>query len=478
MSATAAKRVSPDPLAFRRAMGRSFRSITREHGFEPLEVEGEIPRELRGTLYRNGPMLFEAQGTPYRHWLDGDGGISAVRLADGRAEGAARVTITRELAEERAAGRMLYGSGFTKGPLWYKRLFGGGKNGTNVHVLVWQGRLFAMPESGPPYEIDRATLETKGAWRLEGALRQLVNAHVRVHPQTGDVYAFGPSMGMRSTLDVYVLPAAGAPRLLVSVPMPRPVMVVHDLAMSARHLVFVQHPVRISLAPVLLGTGTPMDAISWDDRAGSEVLVVPIDRPTEVLRFEVPAFFHFHYANAFEEGEGKLAVDLARYPGFDLGDAFMLEGLRAGHAWLRAPVATLARMHLDLAGKRASFETLWDANADFPITHPDKQGYRARYVWALVNRDQVDCIEKLDLETGETRRVDLGAAHGAGEPTFVPRPGATDEDDGWILTLVYDGERDQSYLAILDARDPRIVVAKARFAQHIPFPVHGAWAPA
>ena len=39
------------------------------------------------------------------------------------------------------------------------------------------------------------------------------------------------------------------------------------------------------------------------------------------------------------------------------------------------------------------------------------------------------------------------------EPIFVPRPGGTAEDDGWVMTLVYDANEQRTRLAILDARN-------------------------
>src|ERR1700678_1044069 len=48
-----------------------------------LKVVGELPRELNGTLYRNGPNpQFEAPGA---HWFVGDGMLHAFHLEDGRA---------------------------------------------------------------------------------------------------------------------------------------------------------------------------------------------------------------------------------------------------------------------------------------------------------------------------------------------------------------------------------------------------------
>jgi all-trans-8'-apo-beta-carotenal 15,15'-oxygenase len=61
---------------------------------------------------------------------------------------------------------------------------------------------------------------------------------------------------------------------------------------------------------------------------------------------------------------------------------------------------------------------------------------------------------------------------------FVPRRGGAAEDDGWLLTMVYDASLDRSYLAVLDAREPGSPVkAKATFDHHIPPGFHGSWVP-
>ena len=462
-------------LESRRAMGRAFQSLPREHGFEPLRVEGTIPDALRGTLFKNGPALFESQGTPYRHWLDGDGAITAVRFADGRADGAVRVIATKELEEERRAGKMLYSSGFTKGPSWHRRLFARSKNATNVHVLLWQGRLYAVSDMGVPYEIDRDTLETLGPSTLGGALDNVMNAHVRVHPKTGATYGFGPVIGMRSGLDVFELPAHGNAKRLVRIPMKTPPMLIHDFALSNDHLIFVKPPIGLRVFGLMMGIGTPMDAITLDEEKGCEIIVVPLADPSKVRTIHVPTFFHFHLANAFEAAPGTLAVDLCRYPSFDLGDAFLLDHLRSGEGWLRTPHATLARVTINVAKGDAELAPLWDVNCDFPSTAPSKQGLRARYLWASVTRDHVDRITKLDHESGDVLEAEFEAHELTGEPTFVPRPGAPEEDDGWLLTIAYDANANTSFAAILDARDPRVILARAYFDHHVAFPLHGAF---
>ena len=57
----------------------------REEGDETdLLVDGEIPRELSGTLYRIGPNPHFPPRGRY-HWFDGDGMIHGFTLRDGKA---------------------------------------------------------------------------------------------------------------------------------------------------------------------------------------------------------------------------------------------------------------------------------------------------------------------------------------------------------------------------------------------------------
>jgi all-trans-8'-apo-beta-carotenal 15,15'-oxygenase len=151
--------------------------LPRQHGFEPLTVEGTLPPELRGTLYRNGPGQFGQFGTRYSHPFEADGAVTAVRLGEGRALGASRITPSAGLVEERAAGRMLYGLS----PPWHRRirnsLRGRSKNTANTSVMLWQGRLFALMEAARPTELDPEDLAMIGETDLEGTIVSWLSAH-------------------------------------------------------------------------------------------------------------------------------------------------------------------------------------------------------------------------------------------------------------------------------------------------------------
>lgn len=64
--------------------GRIFESLEDEHDYVVSHVDGQVPAELRGTLYRNGPGRLEIGGSPLGHMFDGDGMLTAFTIADGR----------------------------------------------------------------------------------------------------------------------------------------------------------------------------------------------------------------------------------------------------------------------------------------------------------------------------------------------------------------------------------------------------------
>ena len=78
----------------------------------------------------------------------------------------------------------------------------------------------------------------------------------------------------------------------------------------------------------------------------------------------------------------------------------------------------------------------------------------------------------LDRRTKEVRPLRSGG--GASEAVFVPAEVDAAEDDGWVLSLVYDADRDASDLLVLNAADftgePQAVV---HLPQRVPFGFHG-----
>ncbi|MEM9193125.1 MAG: carotenoid oxygenase family protein [Myxococcota bacterium] len=451
--------------------------LTREHGFEPLRIEGTLPPELNGTLYRTGPAHFESFGEPYGHWFDGDGAISAVRIDEGRAFGAVRFVQTEGLRHERRAGRRIYGGYGTASRRSWRAPFGGrAKNTANTSCLAWGGRLLSLWEAGHPYEIDPQTLRTIGETDLGGAIPGAFSAHPHYVAALDTTFNFGVSYGRKTHLDLFALRRGGRADRLARFSIP-PFMV-HDFAATDRHLIFFCSPLRLDLRVAALNLGYYEQNLRWRPDEGTEILIFPLrdlDRP---IRLKADPFFQWHFVNAFEEGD-EIVADFIHYDSF-----------RATSEWLRSFLHRRPRVPMPGQPRRArinlrrgsvSVDPFTDVVGEFPKVAPRAFGAAYRYFWmgahSTPNRETDglwDRIAKVDARSGAVELTDLGPGQHPSEPIFVPRPGAQAEDDGWIVSACYDTRSQHSFVAVLDARHPSAApLARLWFDHHIPMAFHG-----
>jgi all-trans-8'-apo-beta-carotenal 15,15'-oxygenase len=466
-------------------------------------VEGQIPSDLRGVLYRNGPGRFSVGGQTYGHLFDGDGLI--LRFAIGGTSRDSRPRIryrnrfvrTHEFVNEERTGRLLYrglGTNLPGGlPRNFLRLRF--KNPANTNVVYHGGRLLALWEGGLPYQLDPVTLDTLGRCDFGGALRNRsaswlerqiasslpFSAHPKIDPQTGDLYNFGVMLGASPRLHIYRVDTDGELHSERVVSISHEAFV-HDFCITPSWFVFFLAPIRFDSGPVLLGLSTGIESLQQIPGAPTRVLLVP-RAGGEVRQFVTSPCFVFHFANAHEDPAGHILVDGCRqseYPHLP-----PLSSALAGNIW-EMPVASLTRYTIDPGAEDGSALTetpLMAQASEFPRIHPAFVGRPYRYVFGTsatpgTPYNLYTSIVRQDLKTGQILERPF-APWLPGEPVFVPRPGAdpADEGDGYLLTVIYHGQGHCSALHILDARSLDTVCV-AQLPHHTPPGFHGNFVPA
>jgi len=441
------------------------------HRFTPAAVEGQLPAWVNGTVFRNGPGLQERFGRRYDHLFEGDGAVAALRLAEGRAWSAHQLVRSEGFVAEEAAGRHL-GSLAAPWPVrLYQLHFGTLKNTANTSVLSWQGRLFALMEGARPVELDPVDLSTVGETDL-GTIDGTFSAHPHRVASRRTTYNFGLRYGRTTHLDVYGLPDEGAPRKLTSLPLPHPVML-HDFAVSEGHLVFFVAPLRVVPWRMMLALRPFHRNFAWHGEAGSEVIVVPIDAPEDVVRFEVPAFFQWHFGNAFDDG-GDVVVDLVRYAdAASFPEMADMEEVAFDAAHLESE-GRLCRIRIDLDGRRITTEQRLELPCEFPVVDPRRTGQPAATTWVQVERFEEGLLRFGLARVGRGEPVvrwwERGE-HGS-EPVLLPAP---EGERDLLAAVVYDGHTQRSRWEIVDA-DRLHTVAVVPLQHAVPITFHGCWA--
>jgi all-trans-8'-apo-beta-carotenal 15,15'-oxygenase len=467
---------------------KGYRSLVQEHDYWIDEIEGQVPAELNGTLFRNGPGLLDINGARVHHPFDGDGMISAFSFQSGRVHFRNRHIRTQAFLEEQDAGKILYRGvfGTQKPGGWLANAFDLRlKNIANTHIIYWGNRLMALWEAAEPHRLDPATLDTIGIDYLDGILQpgQAFAAHPRIDPacQFDDgapcFVNFSIKTGLSSTITIYELSPLG--QLLRqhahSVP---GFAFMHDFAITPNYCIFFQAPIAFSPIPFILGFKGAGQCLQVRSNQPTQIIVIPRNGNDPVQRIPVEAGFVFHHANAFEQ-DGFLYVDSVCYgslPSIDANEDYQqvrFEKLDPGQLW---------RFKLDLKTHTVERQLLESRCCEFPVVHPDYVGrpHRYAYLGAAHNPQgnaPLQAVIKLDMQTGE-RQIWSAAPRGfAGEPVYVPRPGSTIEDDGWLLLLSFNAEYERSELVILDAQELSQPLAKLRLKHHVPYGLHGSFVP-
>jgi all-trans-8'-apo-beta-carotenal 15,15'-oxygenase len=455
-----------------------------EYDYDIDDVDGALPADLRGTLYRNGPGKLEAGGTPLGHLFDGDGMTSMFSMADGRVHFRNRYvqtphyqkSIISDGAPFRALGTMRPG-GLLANALRFPA------NVANTSIVMHAGKLLALWEGGRPTQLDPDTLRTMGEYDFDGELKWLgaFSAHPKWDPETGEMFNFGMAMMPIPKLICYRVDRHGRMRRLGSVRLPGP-MFNHDVGLTERHMVFVIPPLVFPL-PKFLGAGLGLrnylDALEYDASMGTLVALVPRDggKP-RVLRTD--PLLHLHLANAYEDGEDTV-VDLLNYHS-------TWEELNGQLANVQTLVDTNTmpygghptRLRISPTG-RITIEEFTDLQGEFPSINFHRMSRRNRYTYLTAGLDGSafpNSIAKIDADTGAQTVHRLPEGQLPHEAVFAARPGAEAEDDGWLLMPVVDGISNVANLTILDARDIEAgPVYVGRLRHHLPLTFHGCYTP-
>jgi len=147
-------------------------------------------------------------------------------------------------------------------------------------------------------------------------------------------------------------------------------------------------------------------------------------------------------------------------------------------------MAAVTRLRVDLSTGKVDSRTYDSGTAnEFPTINPANVGKRQRYAYIACNpADRVVGLQqqlaRIDLETGAVAKHDFGPDGYPGEPLFIATRSGGAEDDGVVVTLVFDAARQRTDIVGLDARD---LAAKPLFVanlkHHVPYSLHGTFTP-
>jgi carotenoid cleavage dioxygenase-like enzyme len=452
-------------------------------------ISGKVPDGLRGTLYRNGPGRLERGGNRVGHLFDGDGAILGVHFTDAGVTGVYRYVQTAEYQAETQADSFLYGvyGMHRPGPIW-KRWGQQIKNSANTSVLALPDKLLALWEGGNPYALDLQTLETKGLDDL-GALDNglAYSAHYKRDSQTGEIFNFGISIGSSVQLNLYKSDATGKIIQKTAFKLDRYSMI-HDFVLTQRYLVFFMPPIRLKTLPVLLGVSTFSESMLWEPQLGTQVLIFDKENLSLVSRGETDPWFNWHFGNGYEDEEGSVILDMVRYSDFQETNEYLREFATGETHTVTKGTLWQVRLNPQTA-KVTAIQEVVNRRCEFPVVHrclrrqATQVGQPSRYTYislmpqrADIDQELFGAIARFDYKTETLTEADLGENRYPSEP--IHAEDAHNPDQGWVLTVVYDGNSHSSQVWVFDSdRLDEEPICKLGLPNVVPHSFHGTWNP-
>ena len=450
-----------------------FADLDEEVTLDSIEMTGTFPGWLQGGLVRVTPAKFDLGGERLAHWFDGLAMLHRFGIANGRVSYGNR--FLRSDAHERAERGDRIGAGFATDPCRaiYKRvqtLFAPDlTDNANVNLMRLGERYVAMTETPLPVEFDPETLRTLG--HAGAAPGQVTTAHPHHDRERGEAINYAAHLGARSSYRIYATNAAGERRIVAELPVREPAYM-HSFGMTERYAILVEFPLVVNPLRLALGGRSFIESYRWRPERGTRFRV--IDRHTGAERMTASAepFFAFHHVNAWEEGD-EVVVDLVAFEDAGVIDALYIDRLRAGRT---QPPSQLRRYRVRPGDATAAGELLLDRSIELPRSNYARANARPhRFVYAAGSsrREWFDEVVKFDAADRSLRTWSAPGCY-PGEPVFVGRPGRDREDDGVVLSVVFDSATGRSFLLALDA-ESFDELARAEAPHHVPFGFHGQW---
>ena len=451
-----------------------FAPLQMESDVNDLIIDGEVPKQLKGTFYRNGPNAQYAPRGAY-HMFGGDGMVHALRVEDGRVSYRNRWVRTQRFEKERTAGRALFSS---FNPMDVDESVQGMQTDgvANTNIIWHGGKLLVLEEAHAPIELDPNTLQTKGVHTFGGRLLGPMTAHPKIDKETGEMFFFGYNADGKISehMTFSVVDANGLVSRSESFVAPYASMV-HDFMVTKEHILFPIMPLTGSLERAF--AGGPVYA--WEPEKGVHIGVMPRTGSVKDLRwFHGAPSYVFHPMNTYTQGS-KIISDVCEYPEAPLFP--LVDGSRGDP---KKALAKMVRWTFDLDRESDEFqsEQLHDIVCEFPRFDERLTGMNYRYGYFAGDTQPPEkvggfnVIGAVDHKTNALDLYDVGEGCATGEPIFVPASITASEGEGFLLAHVYDANRDASHLAIMDAQNVAAgPLAKAYLDHRIPYGFHGNW---
>lgn len=448
-----------------------------------LSVEGTLPEWLNGVYLRNGSGLFDFPQQSVKHWFDGLSLINKFVFQTGKPEilYQSRLLPTTELKTVQITGKLgtsQFGTQPSKDLLQrlinlFKPLHS--SDNTAVNILPLSDIAIALTETPVINQVDVDTLTKLTPLKFPDKLTyQISTAHPVYDVARKKLLNLAVSMGIKSFYTLFEMDLITFKRTLIcQIPVKNPAYH-HSFFATADYIILVECPYQVSptsLFFAMKGFGPAyIENYHWQPKKNTCFIIIDRNTRTVIKKIEHDALFTFHTANAYQQGS-EIILDLIAYENPEVIQQLYLKNIVQGHP-LKS--TRLVRFTANLAKNTLEKQELAQLNCEFPRFNYQKFASNYRYLYTAGWEEDTCFITDLlkwDLQQS-TQKIWREDNCYPGEPLFIAKPKAIEEDDGVVISIVLQAVDEYSFLLVLNAQTWE-EQARIRLPHVLPFGLHG-----
>lgn len=461
---------------------KAFTSQPQEASLENLIIDGIIPQWLSGSFISVGAAQFEVGTTHFTHWFDGFSSLKKFHFHDGKVQFQNRFLQSNQYVDSNADGHLKMNEFATYADQSFlgrsldalKNLIKPDKyDNCNVNTSRIDRHLIAMTETSQLIEFDLNNLKTIGKFNFTDQISgQFNSAHPHFDFARGDAINVTIEVDKLNKYHVYKILPHTTERQLIKTYVSDKLFYMHSFSITPTYIILFKSPLVLDKLKLMLGL--PFNkALYWDKDVSSSFVIIN-RHDGSIQEIETEAFLCLHSVNAYEKGSD-LILDLVCYKDqANPYDYFYFDYLKAEN--LPPPFTNLRRYIIDLQTKKSRFIPMDNTYIEFPrINYKAHNGqpYQFVYVGAITEGKKkfFDALQKINVETGKSQ-IFSKENYYFGEPVFIPNPTSKSEDDGVVVSIIYNAATELSSLVILDAITFQ-QQAEILLPFYLPFGLHG-----
>lgn len=443
-----------------------------------LRVLGKVPVWISGTFVRNGPGKFRIGQQGLSHWFDGFAFLAGFEFDNGQINYKSSFVQSDQLKDSVSANKLML-QGFADNYEENKPKHSshdGQKVKTanpNINLEKIGDHFVALGETPLPVEFDLRTLDTIGIFDYKDRLKKeniWESAHTKTDPETGSIYNFYIEYGLNSYYVLYRIEKGQSTRKVITKYLIDKPSYIHDFSITKQYVIIVAYPLVVSPFDLMNSRNSFIGSHKWQPELKTKIYVFDKLSGRLTASLTTDAMFAYHHINAYETYDNKIELFLSTGD-----DSKSIINIGYDQYIAKDVNFNLRKIEIDLKAGAVYQNILSHDIYEMPRVPDDLVGKQTRFFYSILFTPRLHkkgfALAKYDLKYKKPLLWSEDDCF-PGEPIFVKKPNALHEDDGVLLSIIYDHKHIKSFLLILDAKTMK-EIARAYAPQLIPFGFHG-----